>query len=107
MAKADDIETRLEQDLSERFAPRPEAELAGVTFTGDPYLFEIHLQDDGLVSWVHRGGEPSDASTATLPAGVTGQMTAAIRGLLDREQWLLNRLVEREREVAELTGTSS
>jgi hypothetical protein len=33
-------------------------------------------------------------------------MTAAIRGLLDREQWLLNQLVEREREVADLTRKS-
>ncbi len=107
MAEAEEIETRVEQELSQRFPPRPEAELAGVTFTGDPYLFEIHLQDDGRVSWVHRGGEPSNASTTTLPADVAIQMATAIRGLLDREQWLLNRLVEREQEVAGLKRTNS
>lgn len=106
MATADEIETRVEQELSERFPPRPEAELAGVTFAGDPYLFEIHLQDNGVVSWIHRGGEPTDAGTTTLPSGVASQMATAIRGLLDREQWLLNRLVEREQEVARLKRTN-
>jgi hypothetical protein len=32
MAEADDIETRVEQELSERFPPRPEAEISGVKF---------------------------------------------------------------------------
>ena len=106
MGDADDIETRVEQELSERFPPRPEGELAGVMFTGDPSLFEIHLQDDGSLVWTHRGGSHADAGTATLPAGVASQMTTAIRGLLDREQWLLNRVVEREREVADLKRTN-
>ena len=97
---ADDIETRLEQELSERFPPRPEGEIYGVRFTGDPYLFEIHLHDDGSLGWTHREG--GHAGTSTLPAAVAGEMTTAIRALLDREQWLINQLVEREREVADL-----
>src|SRR5690348_321753 len=96
---ADDIETRLEQELSERFPPLPAGEIYGVRFTGDQ--FEIHLQDDGSLGWTHRKGG-GHGGTSTLPAGVAGEMTTAIRALLDRQQWLLNRLVEREHQVAEL-----
>lgn len=94
----EDIETRLEQELSERFPPLPEAEIYGVRFTGDQ--FEIHLQDDGSLAWTHRGG--GQGGTSTLPAAVAGEMATAIRTLLDRQQWLFNRLVERERQVADL-----
>jgi hypothetical protein len=99
---ADDTETRLEQELSERFPPLPEGELYGVKFTGDQ--FEIHLQDDGSLGWIRHGGGHS--GTSTLPAAVAGEMTTAIRALLDREQWLFNRLLEREREVADLKRKS-
>lgn len=97
---ADDIEERLEQELSERFPPPPEAEIYGVRFTGDPYPYEIHLQGDGSLAWTHRGG--ALGSTTTLHAAVASEMTTAIQALLDREQWLINRLVEREREIADL-----
>jgi hypothetical protein len=100
---ADDIETRLEQELSERFPRVLEAEIYGVRFAGDP--FEIHLQDDGSLGWTHRGG--GHGGTSTVNAAVAGEMTAAIRALLDREQWLFNRLVEREREVADLKRQNS
>jgi hypothetical protein len=99
---ADDIETRLERELSERFPPLPTGEVYGVRFTG--YQFEIHLHDDGSLGWTHRAGGHS--GTSTLPADVAGEMAAAIRVLLDREQWLFNRLVEREHEVADLTRNS-
>jgi hypothetical protein len=99
---ADDIETRLEQELSKRFPPLPAGEIYGVRFTGDQ--FEIHLQDDGSLGWTHRGG--GHGATSKLPAAVAGEMTTAIRALLDREQWLVNRLVEREREVADLKRKS-
>src|SRR5258707_14421331 len=94
---AADIETRLEQDVRVRCPPLPEGEIYGVRFTGDQ--FEIHLQDDGSLGWTHRGG--GHGGTSTLPAAVAGEVTTAIRALLDREQWLFNRLVEREREVAD------
>lgn len=100
----DDIETRLEQELRERFPPRPEAEIYGVRFTGDQ--FEIHLHDDGSHGWTHREGG-GHGGLSTLPADVAGEMTTAIRALLDREQWLFNRLVERERQVADLKRTSN
>jgi hypothetical protein len=100
---AGDSETRLEQELSARFPPLPEGEVYGVKFTGDQ--FEIHLQDDGSLGWAHRGGGPG--GTSTLPATVAGEMTTAIRALLDRHQWLFNRLVEREREVADLQRKGS
>ncbi|SRR5258708_1114648 len=99
---ADDIETRLAQELSVRFPPPPAGEIYGVRFTGDP--FEIHLHDDGSLGWTHREG--GHGSTSTLPAAVAGEMTAAIRAVLDREQWLFNRLVEREREVLDLKRKS-
>lgn len=100
---ADNIETRLEQELRERFPSCPEGEIYGVKFTGDH--FEIHLQDDGSFGWTHREGG-GRGGLSTLPADVAGEMTMAIRALLDREQWLFNRLVERERQVADLKRTS-
>jgi hypothetical protein len=99
---ADEIQTRLERDLGERFPPLPTGEVYGVRFTGDQ--FEIHLHDDGSLGWTHRTGGHS--GTSTLPADVAGEMTTAIRVLLDREQWLFNRLVEREHEVADLKRNS-
>ena len=79
------------------------AEIYGVKFTGEQ--FEIHIQDDGSVGWTHHGGGHS--GTSTLNAVAASEMTAAIRTLLDREQWLINRLVEREREIADLKRQSS
>lgn len=108
MANDFDIETRLAQELSERFPPLPEGEVSGVTFRGDPYPYEIHLQDDGSLAWTHRGAgqgggqRGGQGGTTTLRADVAREMTTAIRALLDREQWLFNQLAEREREVADL-----
>jgi hypothetical protein len=99
---ADDIETRLERELSERFPHLPNGEVYGVKFTGD--RFEIHLHDDGSLGWTHRASGPG--GTSTLPADVAGEMTTAMRTVLDREQWLFNRLVEREHEVADLKRKS-
>jgi hypothetical protein len=55
MAEADDIETRVEQELSERFPPRPEAEISGVKFTG--------------VTWPRRLARLARASTAYYLSG--------------------------------------
>ena len=99
---ADDIETQLERELSERFPPPPQGEVYGVRFTGPQ--FDIHVQDDGSLGWARHGG--GDSGTSTLPADVAGEMTTAMRVLLDREQWLFNRLVEREHEVADLKRNS-
>ena len=74
---ADDIETRLERELSERFPHLPNGEVYGVKFTGD--RFEIHLHDDGSLGWTHRASGPG--GTSTLPADIAGEMTTAIRTL--------------------------
>ena len=99
---ADDIETRLEQELSERFPPPPQGEVYGVRFRGSQY--DIHVQDDGSLGWARHGG--GDSGTSTLPVDVARDMTTEIRASIDREQWLFNQLVEREREVADLKRKS-
>lgn len=89
---------RLEQQLAERFPVIPQAEVDGVRFAGDAY--EIHLHDDGVLGW-HARGTQSAPGTLTLPSEVARQMCEATRTLLDREQWLLNRLAEREQQLAD------
>jgi hypothetical protein len=87
---------RFERELAKRFPVIPHAEGDGIRFAGGGD--EIHVHDDGALAW-HARGTQRPPEQVTLPSDVARQIGEATRTLLDREQWLLNRLAERGRQL--------